>query len=271
MSGLQPAGAYNVKTVREHSMNKFSAGIAVTVMFFCLIFAAAALAAPVVLFDQAHDQRFVIGNDGPLQLSGLSAVMTVEGLDVRSSAEPLTDESLKGIAALVISGPFKALEPAEVAAVVRFVEQGGHLAAMLHVGLPFAELLQRLEVNFTNFVLYEQNNIIDGDPLNFQVQVLENSPLFAGIGHFSVYGAWALMETAPSARIVASTSPKAWVDLNGDTVLSKGDAIGSFGLVVSGETGSGRYVVFGDDAIFQNRFLDEQNRLLAKNLARWLK
>lgn len=29
--------------------------------------------------------------------------------------------------------------------------------------------------------------------------------------------------------------------------------------------------LFGDDAIFQNRFLDEQNRLLAKNLARRLK
>jgi hypothetical protein len=29
-------------------------------------------------------------------------------------------------------------------------------------------------------------------------------------------------------------------------------------------------VVFGDDALFQNRFLDGNNRVLAGNLARWL-
>ena len=79
------------------------------------------------------------------------------------------------------------------------------------------------------------------------------------------------MSTAPSSRIVASTSPKAWVDLNGDKKLSDGDVVQSFGVVAVGEVGAGRFVVFGDDAVFQNRFLDESNRQLAKNLSRWLK
>lgn len=253
-------------------MNKNSGSWAV---LFCsvigFVFASAANAAPLVLFDQAHDQRFVIARDEPLQLSGFAAVMKGEGLDVRSSAEPLTEEALRKVDALVISGPFKPFDAAEVDAVVRFVERGGHLAVMLHIGSPFAELLQRLEVNFTNYVLYEHENIIEGDPRNFQVKNLVTSPLFGGIDHFSLYGGWALMNSAQSAWVIAATSPKGWVDLDGDKKLSNGDVLGSFGVVVAGELGAGRFIVFGDDAIFQNRFLDEQNSQLAKNLARWLK
>ena len=142
---------------------------------------------------------------------------------------------------------------------------------MLHIGPPFAELLPRLKISSSNFVLKEQENIIDGDPANFQVKALEPHPLFAGIDHFSTYGCWALMSTAPSARIIAATSPRGWVDRNRDKQLSTGDVVQSFGVVVAGELGAGRFVVFGDDAVFQNKFLDEQNRQLAKNLARWLK
>lgn len=79
------------------------------------------------------------------------------------------------------------------------------------------------------------------------------------------------MNTAPDAHIIASTSPRGWIDFNGDNKLSNGDVVQAFGVVVSGETGAGRFVVFADDAIFQNRFLDASNRQLARNLARWLK
>ena len=142
---------------------------------------------------------------------------------------------------------------------------------MLHIGSPFSELLRRLEVDFTNYVLYEQENIIDNDPRNFQIKALQTNPLFAAMEHFSLYGGWALMNTAPSARLIASTTSKGWVDLNGDKKLSKGDVVQAFGVVAVGESGAGRFVVFGDDAIFQNRFLDESNRQLAKNLAQWFK
>lgn len=240
------------------------------VMAGLLLSVAPALSAPVLLVDQGHDQRFVIEKDEQLHLSSFAAVMKQEGFDVRSSKEPLTEETLKGVAALVISGPFKALAPGEVAAVAGFVEHGGRLAAMLHIGTPFSGILQRLEVDFTNYVLGEQENLIDNDFRNFQVKALAASPLFNGLDHFSVYGAWALTNTAPSARIIASTSPKGWVDINGDKMLSKGDVVQPFGVVVEGTSGAGRFVVFGDDAIFQNRFLDDSNRQLARNLARWL-
>ena len=79
------------------------------------------------------------------------------------------------------------------------------------------------------------------------------------------------MNTAENSQLIASTSPKAWVDFNGDKRLSNGDIVQVFGVVAAGRVGAGRFVVFGDDAVFQNRFLDDSNRQLAINLARWLK
>ncbi len=40
--------------------------------------------------------------------------------------------------------------------------------------------------------------------------------------------------------------------------------------MVAGTAGQGRFVVCGDDALFQNRFLDADNQLLANQLVRWL-
>ena len=51
---------------------------------------------------------------------------------------------------------------------------------------------------------------------------------------------------------------------------SKGDAGGPFTVAVSGTLGAGLFAVFGDDAIFQNRYLDEDNGRLAANLSGWL-
>ena len=40
--------------------------------------------------------------------------------------------------------------------------------------------------------------------------------------------------------------------------------------VVAGEIGKGGYIVFGDDAIFQNEFLERYNGPFAKNMVKWL-
>jgi uncharacterized protein DUF4350 len=227
--------------------------------------------AAVILVDQSHEQRFLVEKDGPLQLSGFATVMKEEGFAVRTGSTPLSDDALLDVDILVISGPFKEIDPQEADAVIRFLERGGKLAVMIHIGPPFAELFRRIDVDFTNFVLGEQENIINGDPKNFQVKSLADHPLFAGLTHFSLYGGWALMNTAENSRIIASTSPNAWVDFNGDKRLSKGDIVQAFGVVIAGTLGAGRFVVFGDDAIFQNKFLDDSNGRLAINLARWLK
>jgi len=90
------------------------------------------------------------------------------------------------------------------------------------------------------------------------------------IQEFSAYGVWGLINKDQSVRIVASTGPNAWIDLRQDKKQTK-ENTSSFGVIVAGEMGQGAYLVFGDDAIFQNKFLDANNKALAANLAAWLK
>lgn len=139
---------------------------------------------------------------------------------------------------------------------------------MLHIGPPLGGVLARLGVDHSNAILHERSNVIDTD-MNFRVSDLSGSPLFAGLTHFSAYGCWAL-DPGNTAAAIAKTSPAAWVDLDGNKVLSPGDATGAFAVAVSGARGSGSFVVFGDDAVFQNRFFDDNNGRLAANLAMWL-
>lgn len=228
----------------------------------------AAGVAPTVIFDQGHGQRFTAGDQGELQLSKLADTLRDSGAAITTVTAPLSDEALKGAAGLVISGAFKPLQPEEVEAVARFVQNGGRLAVMLHIAPPLGSLLARLGVDFSNTVLHERHNIIDSD-LNFRVTDLSQNPLFSGIGSFSAYGVWAI-RPGTSSSAVARTSPEAWVDLNGDKVLSQGDAVGAFAVIVMGPLGKGEFAVFGDDAIFQNRFMDDNNRKLAANLGTWL-
>jgi hypothetical protein len=226
---------------------------------------------PVVLFDEAHAQRFVVGQQGQLDLSALSSVFQEQGLQIRTGRDPINEGTLSGVDALVISGPFAPLAPAEIAAALQFVERGGRLCVMLHIGPPVAELLQRLHVSISNGVIREQENLIDTDPLNFHVTRLTPHPLTQTLDRFDTFGAWALLNTADNVAAIAQTSPSAWVDLNRNQVLDGKDAVQSFAVIVAGRLGQGRFAVFGDDAIFQNQFLVGGNAVLAKNLARFLK
>jgi uncharacterized protein DUF4350 len=244
-----------------------------TLLLLCLALPALTEAAdlPLLLFDQGHGQRFVIEEPGKLHLSRLAEACANAGFRVASTTKPLTGQTLAEAQALIISGPFAAFTPGEVASIDQFVARGGRLAIMLHIGQPVAELLHHLQVDVSNHVLQERQNIIGSDPKNFQVTQLSTHPLTAGIEHFSLYGGWALMNLDDSARIIAQTSPQAWVDLDGDRQLTTNDAVQAFGVVVAGTSGQGRFAVFGDDAIFQNQFLDDANLQLARNLAQWLR
>lgn len=221
-----------------------------------------------ILFDQGHNQRFLIEEKGELQLSKLADIMRAQGIHVASTKQPLSDDVLGEASALVISGAFESLRPEEIDAVARFVKRGGRLAVMLHIGPPVRGLLARFDVDHSNAVLHERSNVIDRD-INFRVTDLSASPLFAGVTHFSVYGGWAL-DQGKAATAIARTSPEAWADLDGNKKYSAGDASAAFNVVVSGTFGAGSFVVFGDDAIFQNNFLDQNNGRLATNLAGWL-
>lgn len=238
---------------------------------FVLAITSSAADKPVVLLDQGHGQMFFVDRGESLDLSSLAALFEEEGFVVSIGKEALTEKLLNGVDVLVISGPFRPFTPVEIDVIRTFLYRGGSLSIMLHIGQPLADLLQGLEIAFSNGVIHEQDGIIDGEPLNFRVSHLKPHDLTKGLEGFNLYGGWALINTDDNSEIVAETGPAAWVDLNGDKRLSSGDAVQAFGVAVAGSFGQGRFVVFGDDAMFQNMFLEGPNVLLAKNLVKWLK
>lgn len=236
-----------------------------------LMFSVQAQADPVVWFDEAHAQAFKVGKQGDLQLSALGEVFQRADFRVEAGARELTPAFLKGKHALIISGPFKPLSPAEVTAVIEFVRQGGRLAVMLHIGPSLSGLLQALGVVHSNGVIHERVAVIGGEDINFRAAIAGEHPLTRGLSDIALYGSWALLAEGKDTEVLARTSDESWVDLNGNQNYDAGDAKQSFAVMVHGKLGKGAFVVFGDDAIFQNRFLAGSNLALARNLADWMR
>jgi hypothetical protein len=246
-------------------------------LFFCTIFlfalspvAKAEQQGQGVLFDEGHGMRFVIGMDGPLHLSGLADILRARGATVESSQQKLTKNLLAGHKALIISGPFHQYSRGEIDAVINFVLEGGKVAIMLHIPMPVSSLLYRFNVTTANGVIQEQDNIIDGNDKYFTVFTLADHPVTKGLDSFSLYGAWPLLCNSPNVSMLAVTGPKAWIDLDHNGKRTEADTQQPFGVIAAGRLGKGEYLVFGDDSIFQNSFLKEQNVRLAENLADWL-
>jgi hypothetical protein len=224
-----------------------------------------------VIFDQGHGQKFVIEEEGELQLSKLAGLFREKGYDVKVNAGQMNDTTLKTVDVLIISGAFQPLLPEEIDAVIRFVERGGNLCVMLHIPQPLTGLMSRLKVYASNGVIQEEENTIHNAPKEFFITDLEKHEITKGVKKIGVHGAWALMTESKTAQIIAQTGPTAWLDLNRDGKFNETDARQSFGVVIAGTSGKGRYVIFGDDAIFQNKFLEQENMTLGKNLADWMK
>ncbi|MBA3015931.1 MAG: GldG family protein [Proteobacteria bacterium] len=229
---------------------------------------------PVVLFDQSHGQQFLVENDKELDLSQLGEIFTAKGFQVKSSPpdQAFTDNTLHGVSTLIISGAFKPINDSEITVIKKFLDNGGQVCVMLHIGSPVTALLNNLGVAVSNGVIREHNNMPHPEnPTDFFVANFPTHPLTKNLTHINLYGTWAL-NSEHQANIIAKTTPQAWVDLNGNkTFDSDGDAIQAFTVIVTGQLGHGHFVVFGDDAIFQNRFLVGPNQQLAINLVEWLK
>ena len=174
-----------------------------------------------------------------------------------------------GVDALIISGAFSPFAASEIEAIVTFLERGGMVALMTHIPSPYMSLAARLGVSVSNGVVLEQENVVESNGVDFMVKDFTAHPLTNGIENFTVYGGWALLERGEMVVSIARTSPWAWVDLNKNGVQDKRDAIQVFSMILTGKVGRGDFVIFGDDAIFQNRFLEDGNYTLAKNLAIW--
>jgi hypothetical protein len=224
-----------------------------------------------VMFDEGHGQKFLVAKEGDLQLSKLAGLFKNEGYIVKTNNGLITDETIKGANVLVISGAFAPVDPAEIDAIIRFLDAGGRLCIMLHIPQPVAGLMNRLQIFASNGVILEKEHLIKNEPKDFFITKMDQHPITKGIQKIAVHGGWALISDSNQGKIIARTSPQAWIDLNRDGKFNSTDAKQSFGVIIAGTHGKGKYVVFGDDAIFQNIFLEKENMALGKNLVRWLR
>lgn len=223
-----------------------------------------------LVVDQGHNQMFFINQETPLGLSKLAELFHKQGYRVLPQSETITTESLQGKDIFMTSGLFSPFSKSETNALVKYIKDGGSLLMMLHIAPPAGNLLHELGVNFSNGVIHEQEQTIENQDLNFNITNLSDHPITIGLTQFEVYGAWALMSDGNTAKVVATTGPNAWVDLDGSKTLTPGDAVQHLGVAVAGTYGNGKFIIFGDDAIFQNRFLSENNRKLMLNCLLWL-
>jgi hypothetical protein len=238
-------------------------------LFLLLLIAPAFAAGPVVMFDESHDQKFLIEEQGDLHLSKFAGLFKEAGFTVKTSTKAITDEGLAQTDVLIISGAFSPFTSEEAESVMRFIAGGGKLCLMLHIPGPVTPLLGRLKVYPSNGVILKQNEF-GVQQKELVIKRFESHLLFNSIRSFTIYGAWALLNENEAGRAIAHTGSDAWIDLNRSGILDSGDARQEFGVVVAGDSGRGSYALFGDDALFQNKFLVGENLMLAKNLVRWL-
>ena len=224
-----------------------------------------------LMVDQGHGQAFLIENNGPLDLSDLAEIFTDQGFELKVNAtNPFQDTSFAGIDALVISGPFLPLTGDETNSIIQFINDGGKLCLMLHIPSPASTLLKKLGVAVSFTPINERENLLGTNIKDFSVVSLQPHPITEGLQSFKVYGIWGVMSDNDYSSVIASASSKSWVDMNKNNTLDEGDGVYPYGLVVTGNIGKGSFVVFGDDAIFQNQFINAENKQLAINLAKWL-
>ena len=226
---------------------------------------------PVVVLDQSHGQHFDYWGTRALDLSGFRQEIEKAGAVTRVVKSGFSDENvLRGSSSVVISGAFVQLAESEVQNLLKFVNSGGRLLILLHIGQPYYKLLDRLGISVSNGVIRERQNVLGSGGLDFQVMDLTSMPLLKGLGHFSVYGCWALLPGGRDVVSIARTSQAAWVDLNRNRMLDGHDVVRAFSVAVKARMGKGEVIVFGDDAIFQNAFLRGRNLELSKRVANWL-
>lgn len=222
-----------------------------------------------VVFDTSHNEIFSPVKKGPLHYSNFTTSIKKTGAKVSMNAEAISLKALEGVDTYIIAGPSKPVSRDEIAALSIFVENGGNLLVLMHISPPVAQLTETFGILVSNFVIAEHEGTIKGKSQDFYVTKLAEHPVTAGVGKIAVFGSWALM-TEGTASVVASTSEKAWMDLNRNRAFDHGEPIQSYGIVAAASSGAGKVVVVADDAPFANKFMKEAgNMRLAGNIMNW--
>ncbi len=249
--------------------------LAASAALFCIV----ALSAPLsraatpdrgkTVFDLSHSEIFSPLKDGPLDYSSFYGMIKSSGQGVTVTFEKPVKTSLEGVKTYIIAGPSRGFSGQEQDALKDFVKDGGNMLVLLHISSPVAELTASFGIVATNFVISEATDMIGNESQDFYVSRFTAHPVTAGIKKIAVFGTWGL-KAEGDASIVASTSGKAWADINRDRKFEPGEPAQQFGIIGVASFGKGKAVVVADDAPFANKFIGEaDNRRLSENIIKW--
>lgn len=258
-------------------------------------------AGPRVIIDGGHNNFHTV--DG--RYAPFAQLLRNDGMVVEGSTAPFTDASLRNVRVLVIANPLasvnapdhwelptpSAFTPAEIAAVHRFVENGGALF-LIADHMPFAGAAHDLGASFG--IRFENGFALSSPPGPQQPDLftrenggLVDDPIFANVRQVRTFTGSAFRaagdHTRPVLRLNAHwqvLEPQVAWEFDEHTPTVSGDGLLQGALL---EVGRGRVAVFGEAAMFTAQVAGpqrspmglraegaEENKQFALDVVNWL-
>ena len=239
---------------------------------------AAAAQRPVLLFDEAHDERNTIAWERALELDPdhpefHSFVELAEALapdyEIRRGLDSLDSASLSTADVVVISSPTTRFTATEVAAIVQFVQSGGGLLVAQDANPASSsgsnQLAIRFGLLFRSGALRSERG--DWDAGSFRAVADPEHPITFSLDAFQMN--WgSSIEWAGDLQPILESDEHTWQDSNGNGRRDASEPQGPLTVAVAGEVGDGRIVFIGDNA-FQDS-INGTNRSLFRTALAWL-
>jgi hypothetical protein len=235
-----------------------------------------------------------VGSDAELGFSGLATALATEGYRLRSLVTASLEEIPEDVTAVLVLGPRRALLPASVAMLERYLERGGRLVALLEPGAQsgLEALLERWGIQAPDGVIVDPASgaQADGaagtDPIayNYETHPLargltpERMTFFAGVRPLVAHN----VGPNDSVRRVVLASPRSWVTQDLSVLSGRrpatppGDARQDYHAIAAAGRypragGEARIVAIGDSDFASNRYLRALYNLdLILNAVHWV-
>ncbi|AFD00170.1 hypothetical protein Mtc_1416 [Methanocella conradii HZ254] len=196
--------------------------------------------------------------------NGLYALSSEVGARPLYSLSSLSDKG--GVDTLLIIGPANNYNYDESLEVSSFLSRGGTVVVMDDFGASNSMLhaiSSPISINSVPLCQHENYYVNMTFPI---ISDVSETPFTRNVSSLVLNHPAALNVTG-DARVIASTSRYAWLDLNHDSMLDDGERTGVYPVAASCDYGNGKLLVFSDADIFINSMLGKgDNRALLKQL-----
>ncbi len=224
----------------------------------------------VIVFDMAHGEIFAPEDTSELGQSRAVEQMRAAGYEVRVNTQPLTAESLDGVAAVFLAGPMAVFSKDEEAVLDDYLERGGTVVLSIHVPYPVLGMPARWGLPVATGVMQALDAGPQQDPGVFGTESVVDDPITNGVDQVVIVSGWPVKTDTTrlaSAKLVVLAAGRVAADTNASGTYDAEDLQQPFGVVGVATVGSGRVVVLGDDGIFANMGITQaDNAKLLENI-----